>query len=249
MVVLTVKPIPGVPEITLFDTLVPRGNPVSSGRFLVPPRCYDWFPTVFVDDDQCTGTRDRDRPLTTDPAQAVFVLRLGGPQGLCIWLIVRIQTLVERVCSMGADTCVPWDEWGRGAVVMDVSHVSRRDTPHSGPYPLVHGTHVIMVERSTAPGIDGCYHHLRTFDFGRRGWSALPLCDADDGVERRVAFESGRNFLLQGNEEMNEWAFYSLGDGRLMYLVSRFRRRKVSYADALKDDSSGSRMLHIWELI
>ena len=73
---------------------------------------------MFVDGDWFLGTLNRDRPLTTDPAQAVFVLRLFGRQGLCILLIVWIQTLIEHVRSASTDTCVPWDEWGRDVAVM-----------------------------------------------------------------------------------------------------------------------------------
>ena len=97
-----------------------------------------------------------------------------------------------------------------------------------GPYPLVHGTRMIVVKRSTTPDIEGYHHRLHTFDFSLRGWSVLPPCDDDgDGVGRRAEFTDGRSLLLQGDQEMDEWRFDSLGDGRFMYLVSRPRRQKV----------------------
>ena len=224
--VLTPKSVPGVPEFSLFDTLVPRGHPVSSRRFHTPPRCHDWLPTVFVDGDRFSGILDPDRPLTTDPAQAVFVLRLIGRLGLCILLIGRIQTLIEHVRSVSTDGCVPWDKWGRDVVVMDMG-VPRHVRPSGVPYPSVHGARVIVIKRSTTSDGYGHRNHLHTFDFSRRGWNALRLYREGDRVARMAVFEDGQDLLLQGSEVMKEWGFRSLGDGRLIYLVSRFHPQKI----------------------
>ena len=163
-------------------------------------------------------------PYTADPTQAVFVVKLVSRQGVRALLIVRIQPLIERLHSMSTDACVHWEVWGSDAVVMGVS---RRDGSNGGPYPLVCGARVIIVKRTTTPAIDGRHHNLCTFDFSRRGWNILPLRDEGDGVERRVGFKDGRNILLQGNRDMDEWGFSSLGDGRFMYLVSHFRCQRV----------------------
>jgi len=154
-------------------------------------------------------------PLTRP--QAVFAMKLTDPRGRRVLFIVRIQTLIEYVHSASADACVPWDEWGRGAVVMEVS---RGDGDNNDLYPLVHGACMIVVKKPTAPGIHGYYHNLYTFNFSRRGWGILPLRDEGDGAERRVGFEDGWNLLFRGSEGMSEWRFDSLGDGRFMYLVS-----------------------------
>ena len=111
---------PDVPELTLFDTHVPHGHPVNSRRFRMPLRYHDWFGSVRIDSDRCLGKLDRDRSFTTDPAQAVLVVKLLSRHGQCVLLIVRIQILIELVCSMNADACVPWDVWGRGVVVMEI---------------------------------------------------------------------------------------------------------------------------------
>lgn len=65
--------------------------------------------------------------------------------------------------------------------------------------------------------------YLCIFDFSRRGWSSLPLRDGG-GTERGIMFEDGRSLLLQGDQKMTGQGFHSLGDGRFMYLVSRFHR-------------------------
>jgi len=223
MMVLTPQIAPDVLEFILFDTLVPRGHPVISRRFCLPSRYRDWFPSVHVDGDRCLGTPDRDRPLIADPTQAVLVVKLDN-NGPCVLLVVRIQTLIEHVRSTGADTCVPWDVWGRGAGVM---HVPMYGRASGGPYPLVQGVRMLLVKHCTTPGCGNHDHlHLCTFDLSRRGRSILPLWDGGGGTERRVSFEDRQNSLLHEDERMVAWWFDAVGDGKLTYLVSRFRRWK-----------------------
>ena len=209
-----------IPRFTLFDTLVSGNHSVGSWRFRVPPRYQDWFPTMYVDGDRYLGALDQDTPLATDPAQAIFVVKLVSPNGPQVVLVVRIQILIEHVCSMSPDIYVPWDEWGRGAVVMEIP---QRAGAYDGSYPLVHGVHMTWVTMAATPGVDGClsHPHLCAFDLSWRGLSILPLWDEGGGTERRVSLEDGWHFLLQGSQGMNDWGFYSLADGRFMYLVSR----------------------------
>ena len=225
IIVLTPKNTP-VPEFTIFDTLVPRNSPVSSRRFRVPSRYRDWFPILHIDDDRNFGTLDQDRPLVTDPAQAVLVVKLLGPGGRRAPLVVRVQTLIQHVDSTSTDVCAPWDEWGSGAAVIEVPE---RASAFGGPYLLVQGSRVTSVAMCTTTGVGGdiIRPHFCTFDLSRRGWGILSLRDEGDGAERRVAFEDGRNFLLQGDQGTTDWGFYSLGDGKFMHLVSGFHYRKV----------------------
>ena len=204
--VLTPKSDMGVPEFTVFDTLITRGHPANSRRFHLPPRYTGWQPSVHVDHGRCLGTLDRDRLLITDPTQAILVLELSSVDGGRVYIIVRIQILIEHLCAVGMGDCVSWDEWGRGATVMKISM-----DDHGDRYPLVQGAHLILVEMDITP-------RLRTFDFSRRSCSILPLC----GTERRALFEDGRNLSLQGGEDMTEWRLDSLGDGGFVYLVSCF---------------------------
>jgi len=250
MIVSTPENIP-VPRFTLFDTSIPRNHPAASRQFCVPSKYCNWSLFVHIDSDRCLGTPDRDRPLTTDPTQAVFVVELVSNRGPRVLLIVRVQTLIEHVRSATADAraCVFWDVWGSGAVVLGASPSD--DGVNGRPPPLVHGARMIAVQRST-PGF-GYYHNLCTFDFTRRGWSVIPLCDDGSGfgTERRVTFKEGRSLLLQGNEEMDEWKFDSLSGGRIMYVVSCFCRLKVvGILTPGKDYRSNSgTMLYVWELV
>ena len=230
MVVLTPKITSNLLGFTLFDTLAPRGHSVNSRRFRLPPRYHDWTPSVHVDGDRCLGTLDRDKPLTTDPTQAILVVKLVGRSEPRVLLIARIQNLIERVHSTSADHCVSWDVWGRGAAVMEVPIHSR-----GSPYPLVQGVRVTIVRMYTkmyfTPGVDENHRHphLCTFDLSQRGWSVLPLWGEDNGIERRLLFEGGRGLFLQGGEGMVEWGFDPLGDGKFMYLVSCFRSWKCGW--------------------
>ena len=217
-------------EFTLFDTLAPRGHPVNSRRFLLPPSYHDWTPSIHVDSGRCLGTLDRDEPLPTGPTQAVLVVRLVGHSRPRVLLIVRIQTLIEHVRSTGTDACVPWDVWGRGAAVMEVLMHG-----YGGPHPLVQGVRVTIVRMCTkmyfTPGVEENHRHphLCTFDLSQRGWSVLPRWGEDGRTEQRVLFETGRKLFLQGGEGMVEWGFDPLGDGKFMYLVSSFRSWKCGW--------------------
>ena len=245
IIVLTPAASP-VPEFTIFDTLVPRNHQVRSRRFCVPTRYCDWwYPFLHVDGDRCLGTLGR--PLTTDPAQAVLAVRLVSLDGPQVFLIVRVQTLIECVRSMSLDTCVPWEEWGRDAAVMEVPDLE--DTsPYEGPFPLIQGVRVSWV--NATPDVD-YLPHLCSFDLSRRGWSALPLRGEGYGTERKVAFEDGRQISLQGDEGMPESQFYPLGDCKFVYLVSRSCRWKVGGMLMLEEESYSGlcTVLHVWELV
>ena len=205
---------PPIPEFTIFDTLVPPNHKARLRRFCMPERYRDWFPVLCADGDRYLGTLDR--PLTTDPAQAILVIKLVSPDGPRVLLIVRIQTLIKCVHSMSPDTCSPWEEWGRGAAVMEVpTHASA----YEGPFLLIQGVRVTWV--NATPGVDGLFlPNLCSFDLGRRGWSILPLRDEGNGTERRLSFEDGQQISLQGNDGMVESRFDHLEEGKFMYLVS-----------------------------
>jgi len=62
-------------------------------------------------------------------------------------------------------------------------------------------------------------NRVRTFDFGRRGQSALPI--TDEGPERRAVFEGGDMLVLDEIGHAAQWGHMrSLGDGSLLSPVS-----------------------------
>ena len=215
-----------VPEFISINTLTPRDHPLNLRRFRVPSRFRGWRPSVHVDGDRCLGTLDRDRPLITDPTEAIFILELVARDDQRVLIVVRIQTLIEHLCSVSTDGCVPWDEWRRGAVVMKVPQVPQRGHGHTGSKPFVHGVHVVLMEQYTDDDVErsqGSFH-LRTFGFSQRGCGALPLCDEGNGAERRASFEDGRKLLLQKDKGMVEYVLDSSGDSNFMHLASCLNR-------------------------
>jgi len=140
-------------------------------------------------------------------------LKIMSNQNPYIFLLVRMQTLVEQTRSTSTDSCVPWEEWGSDAVVMEVP------THDDDPEIFVHGAQVAMVWSWSIHD-----WRIQTFDFSWRGCSSLPLwADGGSGTERSVLFEGEEGFMIQPGVNMvfgDEMGL--LRDGSLLYLVSCF---------------------------
>jgi len=204
-------------ELIVFNTLLPQGHPRSLRRFLLPQQYNDgcYSALIHVDQDRYLGTPDRDVTLITDPAQAILVIHVSKYQRLDqAFHIVRIQTLIEHVCSIRTDVYIPWDEWGRGSVIMEMPPSDRFSVD-------VHGIHVVVFKRHRRSSLT---YDIHSFDFGRCGCSALPLRDWERGrVERDALFEAGRKSVFQSvwNEYMLSWSdMESLGNGTFFYQVN-----------------------------
>ena len=201
------------PELTVSDTHLLHNDPMISRRFSLPPRYHDKDHLMFVDQDRL----DSDGPLIADPTQAILVVEFSKIGHESILLVVRINTLIEHVCSTRTDVHLPWDEWGRNAVIME-------DLPFGSGFPFyVHGTHLVMV--LTVPcrrGLMEC-HRARTFDFGRRRCGAMPFWDEEDGgTERKASFFVGSGFVFEVAEAGNVallGSMRSLGNGNFFQVI------------------------------
>jgi hypothetical protein len=206
-----------VPELVVFNTFFPQDDPSNSRRFSIPSEPHDWDVCIHVDCDRHLGTPNMDDPLIADPAQAILVVELAGSRDPSVLVVVRTQALIEYACSPHADFDVPWDVWGKGAVVMEIpNHGNSIST-------FVHGTKVVMqVSADVQPGSE----RIHTFDFSRWGCGSLRrLNEGGGGTEREALFKDGRSFEFEGSEGTSPWAsLESLGDGSLFYPVSRFYR-------------------------
>lgn len=197
-------------KLIVFNTLIPQGHPRSSRRFGLPPQYQYAHVHIHADEDRYLGTLDRDAPFVTDPAQATIAVELSGPE-YHVLLVVRIQTLIEHVCSRHTNVHVPWDEWGRGVVITDIPF-----TNHSRNLSIhVHGTHVVTLEEK--PRDDFMQDHfVRIFDFGRRGRSALSLgggevCGTEFKDRKGFMFEAigeGHTQMLNGVQTLGNGKFY-----------------------------------------
>ena len=199
----------GSTQFIVFNTLVPQDHPMSSRRLNLPPQYdTDRDAHMHADQDRSLGTLDRDRPIKTDPSQEILVVRLTKLYHGDILFVVRIQPLIECVCSTRTDVHIPWDEWGRGAVTIE-------NRLRYGFDVYIHGTRLVLLETLR--------HHrltqglrVRTFDFGRRACSALPLWDQDGGAVRKTSFSDGSEFVLEatGTRPPIPWGSTgSQGDG------------------------------------
>jgi len=207
-------------ELIVFDTLIPQGHPRSSRRFGLPPRYQNAHARIHADEERYLGTLDRDVPFITDPTQAIIAVELSG-SGYHVLLIVRIQVLIEHACSRPTNTYVPWDEWGRGVAIMEISL-----TKHC-PSIYVHGTHVVALKTVRSRDNQMESYFICSVDFGRRGCGALSL---RDGEVCGIQFEDGKGLTVgaAGEGHMYLWGdVQSLGNGRFLKQASYF-----SYSDS-----------------
>jgi len=196
-------------ELVLINTLLPQDHPRNLRRFHIPPRYRKWFSFVITDRDGSLGTQDGS--IMIDPAQTILVVDLfecGEP--LHIFLVLRKQALITRACSMSSDTHIPWDEWGRDVMIMEM--------PMHDAYLLVQGVHVIVVKTRTPISGDTNHLRLRAFDFSLRGCSTL--WDKGGRAGRADFYEGGWDFLLEGSRGVPTWGLNSLGNGTFYSLVS-----------------------------
>jgi len=191
VVVLTLPVGTNFLELIVFNTSIPQGQPRSIRRFRLPLQ-YDtgnYSALIHINQDRYLGKPNRDVALITDPTQAILVIHVSNPPYLGgVLYIVRIQTLIEHVCSTRTDVYIPWDEWGRGAAVMKMPQYP--DVMFS-----VHGIHMAVFMRFWQSDLTCRIHN---FDFGQRGYSTLPLRDGEGGqAERGALFEDGREFIFK----------------------------------------------------
>ena len=143
----------------------------------------------------------------------------GQPLGPFVLLIMRIQTLIEHARLISTDAYVPWDVWGRDAVI--VGGVLMLGGADSGLCPLVQGVYMIVAGTGDTPDANASHPHLIlcTCDLSRRGRSVL----SSGTTELKVLFEDGGRLSLPGVEGLVEWGFDSPGNGKFMYMVRYFR--------------------------
>lgn len=193
------------PRFTVYNTLIPQDHPMSSRSFILPPQYHDRDVHIHADKDRPLGIPNSDGPLVTDPTQAILVLELlKSRHEHSILLVVRIQAFIERVCSTCTDIHIPWDEWGKGAVVIE-NRPRYRSSIH------IHGTHLVVLEMPYHRGRRG-HPSVRAFDFSRSGCGALPLVGrVGGGAERKVLFSDGSEFVLEAAEFRNGTSWGNMG--------------------------------------
>ena len=204
-------------EFPVFDTLLPQDHPRNLRWFRLPRKYCGRNAYLQVNRGGSLGTADRDGPLIVDPTQAIIIMDfLETSQEPRVYLILRIQPFIECACSMRADVRIPWNEWGRGTVAMEIS-----STVAVHPETVIHGARVLAIVE-TPHGLRQrfCIH---TFDFSRRESAALQLSDGNGReAERKATFEDGWRHVLEVADGMSSWGLQSVGGGVVFYIVSLF---------------------------
>ena len=214
----------GMTELTVFNTLIAQDRPGNLRQLVLPGQFLDRTARIRVDHDRPLGARNGGGPLIADPVQGVLIVELGGLRPP-VFLVARTQALIEQIGSTRADSGsrIPWNEWGRGAVVMEVQ------TPGGYPCTFVLGTQVVVVKVYDAGGRDR-RHNVQTFDLSWRGCGPLPAWFESRTEKRALVKDEGcPMFGLGGGAGWSD-KLGLLSDGSLFYLVSCLSRSAGSEA-------------------
>ena len=203
--------------LALINTLISQDHPGKFRQLRVPTKYHDWIPFTSIDYDMSLGTLNQDGPFIVDPTQAFIVLQLLCEEAVTrVSIVLRTQALIEHACSMSTETYIPWEEWGRDAIFMEM--------PTFIPFTYVQGVHVIEVETRRVLGgnTNTIYMHLRIFDFSM--WGCSMLCDESGEAVRTARYKSGRELSLEESRIVSTLGFGSLGNGVFYALVGHFCR-------------------------
>jgi len=197
--------------LVVINTFVPQEHPNNVRRFLCPQKYLGCGPEVYLGHDRSLGAMDGDDRFIADPSQAILMTSLSP--GDCAFLILRTQSLIEHSCSMRADVQIPWDEWGKDAVVME----NPRDYSFSDTF--IHGARVLVIR--TPLGAPEGHHRVYAFDFSRRRSATLPLSDGSEGgTESLAVFEEGQSCVFEMGDGANRPRLVALGDSVMFHIVS-----------------------------
>ena len=206
------------PELVVFDTLVPQDHPESFQRFRLPLKYRNRSPHICADRDRPLGAISRSGPLAADPTQSILAVELtpiGINRGPWVLLAVRADALIGCTYSTRTSQRVLWEQWGEGAVVMEIpSNEIPLDRDDFSIF--VHSSHVAIVicTRNDIPD-----YNLYTFDFSKRSRHALPVWNKEGNrTERKSTLENGRKLTLDGNQGMYPEDMVFLGNGTMVYL-------------------------------
>ena len=202
---------PSDAALVIFNTLVPQDHPNNVRRFMLPSKYLRRSAEVFLDHSRSLGAADRNDHLIADPNQAILAMTLSpGDRDI---LILRMQQLIEHACSTRTDIQIPWDEWGRDAVVMD------NPTRIYSSIPFIHGARMLVIHKPIF--VPQNHYQVHAFDFSRRGIAALPLSDGTEGgTERRAVFKDWQNCVFEVDDGPYRQGPIGIGDSIMFHIVS-----------------------------
>jgi len=196
------------PDFFVFDTLIPHGSTGSLRRFKLPPEYHGMNASIHPDDTRPLWTLNRDCSLIIDQTQAIRVMEIftsrSGTQAI---LILRLQSLIERLCSVQEDIEIPWNAWASDITVVEIP-----PGDYFRPF-AIHGSRMLAL----LSGQDRA-HLIHVFDFSLRGKDTLRFSGGN--VAWRDVAEDG-SWVFQGSDRVSPWGHRALGDS-LVTVVSLF---------------------------
>lgn len=119
-------------------------------------------------------------------------MEIWRTQRTLILLVMRMQDLIEKTCSVRVDLRVPWDEWSRDSAIIEVQKSQALST-------FVYGVQVMVVQRFLGTFVVD--YEVLTFNFGRR--STLPHWGGAGVTERKALVEGEMSYKFQSSRGLD----------------------------------------------
>ena len=232
-------------DLIVFDTSIPQQSQYSWRRFNIAPMHNDryarspwaWGAWIYTDGDRSRGEGSRGEPLVVDPTQSVVVLVLyhhecGYITGGEVILVIRAATLVGYMSSTRNELFIPWDDWKRDAMVVEVPHYGI-----SYVRTFVLGSHVLLVTYNWRD--NGGRYRVQAYDFSR--WGCRTLVRVGDGEKERMVMPNPEKIWFPRENSNGLENMRALGDCLVSCAVSdsqELQRRKGLMSDARRTRSS-----------
>ena len=196
------------PDFFVFDTLIPHGNTGSLRRFKFPPEYRGLNASIHPDETRPLWTLNRDCSLAIDQTQDIRVMELFTTRSKTqTTLILRLQSLIEHLCSVQEDIEIPWNAWASDITVVEIP-----PGDYFRPF-AIHGSRMLAL----LSGQDRA-HLIHVFDFSLRGKDTLRF---SGGNVAWGDIPEDRSWVFEGADKVSPWGYHALGDS-LITVVSLF---------------------------
>jgi hypothetical protein len=209
--------------LLVFDTSIPQQSPDSWRRFNIVPmhpqygrNLWSWGVWVYTDTDRLQREGSCDGPLIIDPTQSVIVLvpyhrECGGPSTGTTALVIRAATLVGYMSSTHTGQCIPWDDWKRDVMAVEIPPY---DVSYARTFVL--GSRVLLMMDGWRDSTGGC--SIRAYDFSRRG--CMGLVRAGHKENKRRVMPNPKKIWLPSERDDGAENMQTLGDSLVSCAVS-----------------------------
>lgn len=239
--------------LVVFDTSIPQQSPDSWRHFYIAPtppqdirNLWPWGIWVYRDVDRMQGEGSCDGPLIVDPAQSVvaFVLyrhECGGPSSGEVVSVIRIAALVGYMSSTHTGQHIPWDDWKRDVMVVEIPPSSA-----SLVRTFVFGSRVLLLMDDWRDNTGG--YSIWAYDFNLRG--CRTLVRAGDRKNKRKVTPNPKKIWFPPGYDNAVGDMRAMGDSLVSCMVSDsqenlgLKRAYVWYKSTVFPND-----IYVWEFI